>query len=226
MRAVFAVKKRRSFCHRAVEQQHFLFWGIDGFRLCTTAEKCNAPCTTEQFTCDNGCCLDPGLECDSTPQCSDSSDEQKCEDCKHWRCKLGLGFDLALRFQKDTSSLIWYLHSLVHPTSLACPLVNNTFDILLQIPVNEQKGEQCFAGRQKLMLSSLQSRNLCPLVVIFVVRCTELPDTGSCRDSLTKWYYNPVKQECSRFNYGGCQGNENRFDSQESCMKYCRGVTG
>eukprot|EP00066_Takifugu_rubripes_P025408 XP_011614674.1 PREDICTED: kunitz-type protease inhibitor 1 [Takifugu rubripes] len=117
-------------------------------------EQCSAPCTTDQFTCDNGCCLAPGLECDSTPQCSDKSDEQKCED------------------------------------------LNNTFDILLQIPVNEQK-----------------------------VRCTELPDTGGCRDSLTKWYYNPVKQECSRFNYGGCQGNENRFESPESCMKFCRGVT-
>ncbi len=51
-------------------------------RLCATGEKCGAPCTTEQFTCANGCCLDPGLECDSTAQCSDGSDEQKCKDCK------------------------------------------------------------------------------------------------------------------------------------------------
>lgn len=48
----------------------------------TTAEKCGAPCTTEQFTCSNGCCLDLGLECDSTPQCSDNSDEEKCEERK------------------------------------------------------------------------------------------------------------------------------------------------
>ncbi|CAJ1073819.1 Kunitz-type protease inhibitor [Xyrichtys novacula] len=118
-------------------------------------EKCGAPCTTEQFTCDNGCCLDPGLECDSSPQCSDGSDEQKCED------------------------------------------LDNKFRILLQIPVNEQK-----------------------------VRCTEFPDTGTCRHALTKWYYNPVQQTCYRFNYGGCQGNENRFDTKDSCMKVCRGVTG
>lgn len=63
-------------------------------------------------------------------------------------------------------------------------------------------------------------------VLTFTVRCTELPDTGSCRESLTKWYYNPVKEECSRFNYGGCQGNENRFDTQKACTKFCRGVTG
>ncbi|XP_056250466.1 kunitz-type protease inhibitor 1a [Seriola aureovittata] len=117
-------------------------------------EKCGVPCTTEQFTCANGCCLDPGLECDSSPQCSDSSDEQNCED------------------------------------------LNNKFRILLQIPLDEQK-----------------------------VRCTQPPDTGSCRDSLTRWYYNPIEKDCFRFNYGSCRGNENRFDSKESCLKVCRGVT-
>lgn len=109
---------------------------------------------------------------------------------------------------------------------LLYPLVNNTFDILLQIPVNEQKGERTFS-RHTLVhaaASSAPPPHIC--CCFFSVRCTELPDTGGCRDSLTKWYYNPVKQECSRFNYGGCQGNENRFDSQESCMKFCRGVTG
>ncbi|KAI3367842.1 hypothetical protein L3Q82_026664 [Scortum barcoo] len=126
---------------------------------CTNAcygsgEKCGVPCTTEQFTCENGCCLDPGLECDSTPQCSDGSDERKCQD------------------------------------------LNDRFEILLQIPVDEQK-----------------------------VRCTEPPLTGGCRDSHTKWYYNPLQRTCLRFNYGGCQGNENRFDSKETCERVCHGVT-
>lgn len=60
--------------------------------LCATGERCGAPCTTEEFTCENGCCLDPGLECDKLPQCTDSSDEQKCEDCEQWLCKLGFIF--------------------------------------------------------------------------------------------------------------------------------------
>ncbi|XP_053702021.1 kunitz-type protease inhibitor 1a [Synchiropus splendidus] len=117
-------------------------------------EKCGAPCTPLQFSCANGCCLDPGLECDTVPQCSDGSDELKCED------------------------------------------LDNNLQILLKIAIDEQK-----------------------------VRCTEPPVTGTCRDSLSKWYYNPLDQECFLFNYGGCQGSENRFDNKESCTKTCRGVT-
>ncbi|XP_076017619.1 kunitz-type protease inhibitor 1a isoform X2 [Genypterus blacodes] len=117
-------------------------------------ETCGVTCTPEQFTCANGCCLDPGLECDKEKQCSDGSDEAKCED------------------------------------------LTNKFRILLEIQVNQQKE-----------------------------RCTQPPETGSCRDSLTRWYYNPFQQACLRFNYGGCKGNENRFDSEDACMKTCRGVT-
>ncbi|XP_047467566.1 kunitz-type protease inhibitor 1a [Mugil cephalus] len=120
----------------------------------TSEEKCGSPCTPEQFTCANGCCVDPGLECDTVSQCSDGSDEQNCED------------------------------------------LEDKFRILLQIPLDEQK-----------------------------VRCTEPPSTGGCRDSFTKWYYNPIQKTCLRFNYGGCQGNENRFETKEACMRFCNGVT-
>lgn len=64
--------------------------------LFDTGEKCGAPCTIDQFTCANGCCLDPGLECDSKQQCSDGSDEQNCKDCEHRLCKLGFIFIHAL----------------------------------------------------------------------------------------------------------------------------------
>uniref|UniRef100_A0AAV2JII7 BPTI/Kunitz inhibitor domain-containing protein n=1 Tax=Knipowitschia caucasica TaxID=637954 RepID=A0AAV2JII7_KNICA len=77
-----------------------------------------------------------------------------------------------------------------------CEDLNKNFKILLQIPLDENK-----------------------------VRCTEPPITGNCRDSFSMWYYNPMKLDCFRFNYGGCQGNENKFVSKEQCMKMCRGVT-
>ncbi|XP_055720526.1 kunitz-type protease inhibitor 1-like isoform X1 [Salvelinus fontinalis] len=77
-----------------------------------------------------------------------------------------------------------------------CEYLNDKFRILLQIPVDEQK-----------------------------VRCTEHPKTGHCRDSFTKWYYNPLYEKCFRFNYGGCDGNDNRFDTEDSCMTSCKLVT-
>uniref|UniRef100_A0A3P9QD07 Serine peptidase inhibitor, Kunitz type 1 a n=1 Tax=Poecilia reticulata TaxID=8081 RepID=A0A3P9QD07_POERE len=118
-------------------------------RHLTLGEKCGAPCTAGQFTCDNDCCLDRGLKCDDTPQCSDGSDEKNCNDC-------GLNFPFPVDFS----------------------------------------------------------------------HCTDEPETGTCRDSFTKWYYDPLSQSCLRFNYGGCEGNENRFDSKEQCMAECHGVTG
>ncbi|KAG7281227.1 hypothetical protein CRUP_019752 [Coryphaenoides rupestris] len=56
-------------------------------------------------------------------------------------------------------------------------------------------------------------------------RCTEPPLTGGCRHSNTKWYYNPIGPKCVRFNFGGCGGNDNRFDTEENCLDMCRGVT-
>ncbi|XP_067099927.1 kunitz-type protease inhibitor 1a [Osmerus mordax] len=137
---------------RGMSENHLS--GRSGPLPAAKGEMCGKPCESGQFNCSNGCCLDPGLQCDSVEQCSDGSDEASCE----------------------------YL--------------NNKFKILLQIPVDEQK-----------------------------VRCTETPDTGNCRDSFTRWYYNPLHQKCYRFNYGGCLGNENRFDDKDTCMRTCRTVT-
>lgn len=56
--------------------------------LCAAGERCgDSPCAAEEFTCENGCCLDRALECDSTPQCSDNSDEKHCAECEQWLCQ-------------------------------------------------------------------------------------------------------------------------------------------
>ncbi|XP_029590105.1 kunitz-type protease inhibitor 1b isoform X1 [Salmo trutta] len=120
----------------------------------TEGEVCGSPCNSGQFTCDNGCCLDEDLECDTVSQCSDGSDEASCDK------------------------------------------LNQTFTRLLNIDVDKSRA-----------------------------RCTKPPRTGMCRASHSHWYYDPLNRKCHRFTYGGCDGNDNNFDVEESCKETCKGVT-
>lgn len=36
-----------------------------------------------------------------------------------------------------------------------------------------------------------------------------------------KYYYDSNAKRCLPFNYGGCRGNENNFESSEKCEKIC-----
>ncbi len=38
--------------------------------------------------------------------------------------------------------------------------------------------------------------------------------------------FDPVVGDCTRFWYGGCDGNDNRFDSQKECSAKCIKPTG
>ncbi|XP_040290157.1 collagen alpha-6(VI) chain-like isoform X1 [Bufo bufo] len=51
--------------------------------------------------------------------------------------------------------------------------------------------------------------------------CTLKQEEGDCEDYELKWWYNADLNECVQFWYGGCAGNENRFDTQEECEVTC-----
>lgn len=52
--------------------------------------------------------------------------------------------------------------------------------------------------------------------------CEQEPDPGICRGMFKKWFYNATSFRCEIFFYGGCAGNENRFDTFAECRKKCR----
>ncbi|CAL9706058.1 unnamed protein product [Knipowitschia caucasica] len=38
------------------------------------------------------------------------------------------------------------------------------------------------------------------------------------------WFYDSLQRECSRFWFGGCGGNANRFKTQQECEALCVGA--
>ncbi|KAH8283175.1 hypothetical protein KR054_012637, partial [Drosophila jambulina] len=47
-------------------------------------------------------------------------------------------------------------------------------------------------------------------------------DTASCMAFMPAWTYDPAKNACSEFIYGGCGGNSNQFSSKSECEKACK----
>ncbi|XP_012667659.1 tissue factor pathway inhibitor isoform X1 [Otolemur garnettii] len=51
--------------------------------------------------------------------------------------------------------------------------------------------------------------------------CALKADDGPCKAMMKRFFFNIFTQQCEEFVYGGCEGNQNRFDSLEECKKTC-----
>lgn len=49
---------------------------------------------------------------------------------------------------------------------------------------------------------------------------------GDCDKSILAFFYNHETGACEQFQYTGCGGNGNRFDSQNECESQCTGGKG
>ncbi|XP_045909933.1 collagen, type XXVIII, alpha 2a [Micropterus dolomieu] len=52
-------------------------------------------------------------------------------------------------------------------------------------------------------------------------RCTLSLDQGTCRNYSIWWYYDKQANACAQFWYGGCGGNDNRYETEDECKETC-----
>ena len=52
------------------------------------------------------------------------------------------------------------------------------------------------------------------------------PETGTCRGSFQRWYFNSESGQCEDFEYGGCDANANNFETKEDCENHCHKPVG
>ena len=44
-----------------------------------------------------------------------------------------------------------------------------------------------------------------------------MPERGPCKSNWTRYFYNASTNKCEKFNFGGCDGNENNFHIKMAC---------
>ena len=51
--------------------------------------------------------------------------------------------------------------------------------------------------------------------------CTKPPDPGPCEAAIQRFYFDAASGQCLPFTYGGCQGNDNNFETNAACETVC-----
>lgn len=52
-------------------------------------------------------------------------------------------------------------------------------------------------------------------------RCAQPVSTGHCRAVFPRYFFNATAGTCQQFIYGGCEGNDNNFETAEECQEQC-----
>nr|XP_039258637.1 papilin-like [Styela clava] len=53
--------------------------------------------------------------------------------------------------------------------------------------------------------------------------CKQPKDSGPCEAAISRYFFNTKSQACEQFFYGGCEGNDNNFETLQKCQSKCGG---
>ena len=76
-------------------------------------------------------------------------------------------------------------------------------------------------GSLNAFMTEAECGNSCAETGTSRAMCLLPRSPGPCKDQLPKWYFDNFEKRCLPFYYGGCEGNANRFDSEEECQMSC-----
>ncbi|GFR02949.1 hypothetical protein TNCT_89871 [Trichonephila clavata] len=51
--------------------------------------------------------------------------------------------------------------------------------------------------------------------------CGLQPVTGRCNAYIPKFFYDVNTNKCKKFTFGGCDGNNNNFETEKECEEAC-----
>ncbi|XP_015806393.1 kunitz-type protease inhibitor 2 [Nothobranchius furzeri] len=63
-----------------------------------------------------------------------------------------------------------------------------------------------------------------PPADLYYELCEAKVEVGPCRASMKRWFFNKETGSCELFFYGGCKGNQNNYETEESCKATCAGA--
>eukprot|EP00112_Aurelia_sp_Birch-Aquarium-sp1_P024223 Seg755.5 transcript_id=Seg755.5/GoldUCD/mRNA.D3Y31 product="Four-domain proteases inhibitor" protein_id=Seg755.5/GoldUCD/D3Y31 len=56
--------------------------------------------------------------------------------------------------------------------------------------------------------------------------CGQPIERSRCYAWIPRWYYNQKEGRCKLFIWGGCEKNDNHFETEKECMQTCKGFNG
>lgn len=82
---------------------------------------------------------------------------------------------------------------------------------------------ECRDGEVCVLQDVVCVRAPCPPVAVCVPdgACGEPKEVGPCLAVIPRYWHNPATGRCEQFNYGGCGGNSNNFETLVDCQLAC-----